>query len=133
MLYMTSTLLQNPFLLSCRRANVRRPNDAQAKVAAAHHRIALPRDEKRPMDLPGKIIGVPGSEWGSGSGHVLAAEKATIFKCVLRDNTCVHKFLNALSPEKTRQLQPGDGCKLEWQPGARRLERQHLLASTKRF
>ncbi len=24
---------------------------------------------------------------------------------------------------------PGDGCEREWQPGARRLERRHLLAS----
>ena len=33
------------------------------------------------------------------------AEKATIFKCVLRDHTCMHKLSNAVSPEKARQLQ----------------------------
>ena len=52
---------------------------------------------KRPMDLIGKIIGVPGSEWSYGSGRVSAAEKATIFKCVLRNHTCVRKFPNAVS------------------------------------
>ena len=34
-----------------------------------------------------------------------AAEKATNFKCVLRDHTCVHKFPNVVTPEKARQLQ----------------------------
>ncbi len=57
------------------------------------------------MELVGKVIGVPGAEWGSGSGRVSAAKKATIFKCVLRDHTCVHKFPNAVSPEKAWHLQ----------------------------
>ncbi len=52
------------------------------------------------MELVGKVIGVLGAEWGSGSGRVLVAEKAMIFKCVLRDHTCVHKFPNAVPPEK---------------------------------
>ena len=56
-------------------------------------------------ELVGKVIGVAGAEWGSGSGRVLAAKKETIFKCVLRDHTCVHKFPNAVSPEKAWQLQ----------------------------
>ena len=35
----------------------------------------------------------------------MAAEKAAIFKCLLRDHTRVHKFPNAVSPEKAWQLQ----------------------------
>ncbi len=61
------------------------------------------------MELDGKVIGVPGAEWGSGSGRVSVAKKATIFKCVLRDHTCVHKFPNAVSPEKAWQLQEMGG------------------------
>ena len=60
---------------------------------------------ERLIELVGKVIGVPGTEWGTGSGRVSAAEKATIFKCVLRDHTCVYKFPNALSSEKAWQLQ----------------------------
>jgi hypothetical protein len=60
---------------------------------------------ERLIELVGKVIGVPGTEWGTGSGRVSAAEKATIFKCVLRDHTCVHKFPNIVSPEKAWQLQ----------------------------
>ena len=57
------------------------------------------------MELVCNVIGVLRAEWGSGSGRVLAAEKAILFKCVLRDHTCVHKFPNAVPPEKTWQLQ----------------------------
>ena len=57
------------------------------------------------MELVGKVIGVPGAKWGFGPGRVSAAKKATIFKCVLRDHTCVHKFPNAVLPKKTWQLQ----------------------------
>ncbi len=63
---------------------------------------------KRPMVFLGKIIGVPGSKWDSSSGRVSAAEKATIFKGMLRDHMCVHKFPNAVSPEKAWQLQEMD-------------------------
>jgi hypothetical protein len=56
---------------------------------------------KRPMELVGKVIGVLGAEWGFGFDRVSAAAagKATIFKYVLRDHTCEHKFPNAVSPE----------------------------------
>ena len=60
---------------------------------------------KRPIELDGRVIGVPGAKWGTGSGRVSAAKKATIFKCVLRDHTCVHKFPNAVAPEKAWQFQ----------------------------
>ena len=86
-----------------RRAVVRHPNGAQAKSQPRITASLFP-EVKRPMELLGTIIGVPGSEWGSGSGRVLAVEKATIFKCVLRDYICVHKFPNAVSPEKALQL-----------------------------
>ena len=70
------------------------PHGAQAKVAAAHHFIALlPRCEAADGGLVGKIIGIPGSEWGSGSDRVSAAEKATrIFKCVMRDHKCTSPY-----------------------------------------
>ena len=57
------------------------------------------------MELVGKVIGVPGAKWGFGPGRVSAAKKATIFKCVLRDHTCMHKFPNAVSPERAWQFQ----------------------------
>jgi hypothetical protein len=77
----------------------RGPNGAQGKSQPRITASLFP-EVKRPMELVGKVIGVLGAEWGSGSGRVLVAEKAMIFKCVLRDHTCVHKFPNAVPPEK---------------------------------
>ena len=96
----------SPFLVgapSVRTAS--RPNEAPKRKSQPRINASLFPEVKRPMDLFGKIIGVHGSEWGSGSGRVSAVEKATIFKCVLRDYICVHKFPNAVSPEKALQLQ----------------------------
>ena len=63
------------------------------------HALPLP---KKPMELVGKQIGVPGAWW---EGRMSAEEKKTLYKCTVRDFKLLHKFPWAIAPEAAVSLQ----------------------------
>ena len=46
---------------------------------------------KRPLELVGQTINVPGAYW---HGRMSAAEKETLYVCVVRDFSALHKFMD---------------------------------------
>ena len=51
---------------------------------------------KKPLELIGDHVNVPGAFW---EGRMSAAEKETLYKCVVRDHSALHKFINGLTSE----------------------------------
>ena len=46
---------------------------------------------KKPLELIGDPVNVPGTFW---EGRMSAMEKETLYKCVVRDHSALHKFIN---------------------------------------
>ena len=57
---------------------------------------------KKPLDHCGKAINFPGDFW---EGRMSSEEKATLYKCVLRDFSALHKWAGGRSPCAAFQLQ----------------------------
>ena len=57
---------------------------------------------KKPLEQIGKQVEVPGSYW---DGRLTAEERATKFKCTIRDFTLHHKFASKPAPEAAFRLQ----------------------------
>ena len=57
---------------------------------------------KKPLDHVGKQIGVPGAYW---EGRQTAEEKATIYKCTIRDFSALHKWDGGRTPSAAFELQ----------------------------
>ena len=51
---------------------------------------------KKPLELIGDHVNVPGAFW---EGRMSAAEKETLYKCVVRDHSALHKFINGHTSE----------------------------------
>ena len=51
---------------------------------------------KKPLELIGEYINVPGTFW---QGRMSAAEKETMYKCVVREHSALHKFTDGTMKE----------------------------------
>ena len=51
---------------------------------------------KKPLELIGEYINVPGAFW---QGRMSAAEKETLYKCVVREHSALHKFIDGTMSE----------------------------------
>ena len=60
---------------------------------------------KKPLELIGDHVNVPGAFW---EGRMSAAEKETLYKCVVRDHSALHKFIDGPMRDCVR---PSTGCK----------------------
>ena len=78
-------------------SNAKRSKAKQQAITA--HALPLP---KKPMELIGKQIRVPGSYW---EGNMSAEEKKTLYKCTVRDFTHTHKFPGEQAPRAAFELQ----------------------------
>jgi len=71
--------------------------------------VLLP-ELKHPMSVIGRQISVPGSAW---SGHLTAAESATLYKCTVLNRMIAHRFTPTGSPQEAWKVQEmgesGDG------------------------
>ena len=51
---------------------------------------------RKPLEIVGDAINVPGSFW---RGRMSAAEKETLYKCVVREHSALHKFIDGIMSE----------------------------------
>ena len=81
------------------------PNKKSSKAAPTRQvqitESALPL-LKKPLDHVGKQIGFPGGFW---EGRQTAEEKATIYKCTIRDFSALHKWDGGRTPSAAFELQ----------------------------
>ena len=51
---------------------------------------------KKPLEIIGMYINVPGAYW---QGRMSATEKETMYKCVVREHSAMHKFIDGTMKE----------------------------------
>ena len=51
---------------------------------------------KKPLELIGEYINVPGAFW---QGRMSTVEKETLYKCVIREHSALHKFIDGTMRE----------------------------------
>jgi hypothetical protein len=60
---------------------------------------------KKPLELVGDSINVPGAYW---KGRMSAAEKEALYVCVVRDHSALHKFMDGTTSEAFELQEMGE-------------------------